>query len=83
MALEEKGDDGDRPDRIEGPLCIPSCDPSVEDGVGKGEKHLGVGILGVVVASRDVLRKQIPMPRRKFGMRTVGPIFSDHLLLIG
>ena len=47
-----------------------------------GREQLDVLIERMSIAARDSLGEEIPMARREFRGRTIGPVFRDHLLTI-
>src|SRR5580692_2856189 len=83
LALELVRDGGYRPHRVKHSLGVPGCDAGVEYRIGHGKEHLHVVIQRVTVTRRNILSEQTPVSRRSFGVRAVGPVFRDHLLLIG
>src|SRR5207245_877839 len=87
-ATEEGANRCDRTDGVEGALVVPSAATRVGDSVREREEELHVAldarlVHAVVVAAGDELPEEVPVPGRKLGARTVGPILGDHLLLVG
>src|SRR5262249_18437018 len=78
----------DRPDGVERDLVVPCTAARVEDRVREREEELDRRVEIVLeracrVALQHLLCEEVPVPRRKLGMRPVRPVLGDHLLLVG
>src|SRR5262245_40625487 len=71
-ALRE-ADGRDRTNPVVPPLDVPGDDARIEGRIVHREEHLGVLIDGVVVALRDELCEQSPVPRRQLRRRAISP----------
>ena len=87
LTAEEHTNRRDRADRVEGSFVVPRTATSVGDRVRQREEELdvpfeSVGLIPVVVATRNVLRKEVPVSWGELGARSVGPVLRDHLLFV-
>ena len=80
--MKQERNRGHRTYRVEVTFGVPAGDSRVEDCVRESEEHLRVLVDGVMITCGDELCEQIPMSGGQLRMRTVGPIFRDHLLLV-
>jgi hypothetical protein len=58
------------------------ADASVEDRIAQDEEHLHVVVNCVMISCGDELREQGPVAGRLLRVRTIRPIFGNHLLLV-
>ncbi|HEY9287432.1 MAG TPA: hypothetical protein VIT43_05360 [Candidatus Dormibacteraeota bacterium] len=88
LSVQQISNRRDGPNGVKGSLVIPAADAGIEDCVRQREEELDIRLdagfaRSMVISVSNELCEQVPVPRRELGVRSIGPVFGDHLVVVG